>query len=83
MSLCDKSELKGGLPDENARITREILSGVDKSPKRDAVLINAGASLYIAEKVSSLADGIKLAQSLIDSGAAQNTLNKFVEVSNR
>ena len=83
MSLCDKSELKGGLPDENARITREILSGVDTSPKRDAVLLNAGASLYIAEKVSSLADGIKLAQSLIDSGAAQNTLNKFVEVSNR
>lgn len=83
MRLCDKSELKGGLPDENARITREILSGVDTSPKRDAVLLNAGASLYIAEKVSSLADGIKLAQSLIDSGAAQNTLNKFVEVSNR
>lgn len=83
MSFCDKSELKGGLPDENARITREILSGVDTSPKRDAVLLNAGASLYIAEKVSSLADGIKLAQSLIDSGAAQNTLNKFVEVSNR
>ena len=83
MSLCDKSELKGGTPSTNARITREILSGVDISPKRDAVLLNAGASLYIAEKVSSLADGIKLAQSLIDSGAAQNTLNKFVEVSNR
>lgn len=83
MSLCDKSELKGGLPDENAEITREILSGVDTSPKRDAVLLNAGASLYIAGKVSSLADGIKLAQSLIDNGAAQNTLNKFVEVSNK
>ena len=83
MNLCDKSELKGGLPDENARITREILSGVDTSPKRDAVLLNAGASLYIADKVPSFADGIKLAQSLIDSGAAQNTLNKFVEVSNR
>lgn len=83
MSLCDKSELKGGLPDENAQITRDILSGVDTSPKRDAVLLNAGASLYIAEKVSSLADGIKLAQSLIDNGAAQATLKKFVEVSNR
>ena len=83
MNLCSKSELTGGLPEENAKITREILSGVDTSPKRDAVLLNAGASLYIADKVSSLADGIKLAQSLIDSGAAQETLNKFVEVSNR
>ena len=83
MSLCDKSELRGGEPAENAQITREILSGFDTSPKRDAVLLNAGASLYIADKVSSIADGVKLAQSLIDSGAALNTLSKFVEVSNR
>ncbi len=83
MKLCDKSALKGGEPAENAQITREILSGNDKTPKRDAVLLNAGASLYIADKVSSIADGIKLAQSLIDSGAALATLNKFVEVSNK
>ena len=83
MNLCDKSELRGGEPAENAQITREILSGFDVTPKRDAVLLNAGASLYIADKVSTLADGIKLAQSLIDNGAAINTLKKFVEVSNR
>lgn len=83
MKLCDKSALKGGEPAENAQITREILSGNDKTPKRDAVLLNAGASLYIADKVPSIADGIKLAQSLIDSGAALATLNKFVEVSNK
>ncbi|MBE8953713.1 MAG: anthranilate phosphoribosyltransferase [Quinella sp. 1Q7] len=83
MKLCDKSALKGGEPAENAQITREILSGNDTTPKRDAVLLNAGASLYIADKVSSIADGIKLAQSLIDSGAALATLNKFVEVSNK
>ena len=83
MKFCDKSELKGGLPAENATITRSILSGEDTGAKRDAVLLNAAASLYIADKVSSLADGIKLAQSLIDSGAALETLNKFVEVSNR
>ena len=83
MKLCDKSALKGGAPAENAQITREILSGNDTTPKRDAVLLNAGASLYIADKVSSIADGIKLAQNLIDSGAALATLKKFVEVSNR
>ena len=83
LKLCQKSDLKGGEPAENAKITRDILSGVDKSPKRDAVLLNAGASLYIAEKAPTVAEGIKLAQSLIDSGAAISTLDKFIEVSNR
>lgn len=83
MEFCEKSELKGGFPAENARITREILSGFDTSPKRDAVLLNAGASFYIADKVASIADGIKFAQSLIDNGAALNLLEKFVEVSNQ
>ena len=83
MQLCEKSELRGGNPEENAQITREILSGEDKSCKRDAVLLNAGASLYITEKVSSIADGINMAKNLIDTGAAQKTLEKFIEVSNR
>ncbi|MBQ9441666.1 MAG: anthranilate phosphoribosyltransferase [Selenomonadaceae bacterium] len=83
MTLCEKSELKGGQPEENAKITRAILSGEDKSCKRDAVLLNAGASLYIAEKVPSMADGIELAKNLIESGAAMKTLQKFIEVSNR
>ena len=80
---CEKSDLKGGEPAENAKITRDILSGVDTSPKRDAVLLNAGASLYIAEKAPTVSEGIKRAQSLIDSGAAISTLDKFIEVSNR
>ena len=83
MQLCDKSELRGGEPAENAAITRAILNGEDKSAKRDAVLLNAGASLYIAEKAASISEGITLAQSLIDSGAAAKTLEKFIEVSNR
>ena len=83
LKLCQKSDLKGGEPAENAKITRDILSGVDKSPKRDAVLLNAGASLYIAEKAPTVAEGIKLAQSLIDSGAGISTLDKFIEVSSR
>ena len=79
---CTKDDLKGGTPEDNARITRAILNG-EKGPKRDAVLMNAGASLYIGGKADSLADGIKLAAELIDSGKADKVLDKFIEVSNR
>ncbi len=81
-SFCTKDELKGGSPEENAKITRAILSG-EKGAKRNAVLMNAGASLYIGEKAGSMAEGIKLAADLIDSGKALAVLDKFVEVSNR
>jgi anthranilate phosphoribosyltransferase len=80
-SKCTKEDLKGGTPEENARITREILNGA-KGPKRDAVLMNAGASLYIGGKADSFADGIKLAAEIIDSGKALETLEKFILVSN-
>ena len=63
------------------RSTRKILAG-EKGPKRDAVLMNAGAALYIGGKAESLADGIKLAAELIDSGKATETLNRLIEVSN-
>ncbi len=79
---CSKDELKGGTPEENAEITRRILKG-EKGPKRDAVLLNAGASLYIGGKADSFKDGVRLAAELIDSGKAFETLNKVIEVSNR
>ena len=79
---CAKEDLKGGTPAENAQITRDILNGA-KGPKTDAVLLNAGAALYINDKVASLAEGIKLAEEIIASGKALETLNKFVEASNR
>ncbi len=82
LTRCEKSDLVGGTPEENARITLGILNG-DKGPKRDAVLMNAGASLYIGGKAESFADGIKLAAEIIDSGKALETLNKVIEVSNR
>ena len=72
----------GGLPEENAKITRAILSG-EQGHKRNAVLMNAGAALYIGGKAESLANGIKLAAEIIDSGKALATLEKFIEVSNR
>ncbi len=77
---CTKEELKGGTPEENAEITRAILSG-KKGPMRDAVLMNAGASLYIGEKADSMADGIALAAKIIDSGKALATLERFIEES--
>ena len=79
---CAKDELKGGTPEENAIITREILKGKQGS-KRNAVLLNAGASLYIGGKAESMKDGVALAAELIDSGKAFETLEKLIEVSNR
>ena len=79
---CSKDELVGGTPEENAQITRDILNGA-KGPKREAVLLNAGASLYIAGKAPSMKEGVKLAAEIIDSGKAMETLNKVIEVSNR
>ena len=79
---CTKDELKGGTPEENAAITIDILKGKG-GPKRDAVLMNAGASLYIGGKADSMKDGIVLAAELIDSGRAYETLKKLIEVSNR
>ena len=82
LTRCTKEDLAGGTPEENAKITLDILNGA-KGPKRDAVLMNAGASLYIGGKAETLAEGIKLAAEIIDSGKALETLNKFIEVSNR
>ena len=79
---CTKEELKGGTPAENARITLAILNG-EKGPKRNAVLMNAGAALYIGGKAESMKEGIALAAELLDSGKALETLNKLIEVSNR
>ena len=79
---CTKSDLIGGTPAENAEITRAILNG-EKGHKRNAVLMNAGAALYIGGKAESMKDGVALGAELIDSGRAVGTLDKFIEVSNR
>ena len=81
-SRCSRDELRGGSPEENARITRDILSGA-QGPKRDAVLLNAGAALYIAGKAESMKAGTVLAGELIDSGKAAETLRRFIELSSR
>lgn len=82
-ATCTKDDLVGGDPAENAEITKAILNGTEKGPKRNAVLLNAGASLYIGGKADTFEDGVKLAAEIIDSGKATETLNKMIEVSNR
>lgn len=80
---CSKQELVGGMLQENAAITLNILRGKEKGAKRNTVLLNAGAALYIGGKADSFNDGVQLAAKLIDSGRALATLEKFIEVSNR
>lgn len=77
-----KDEIVGGRAADNAEITRGILNGTITGTKRNIVLLNAGAALYVAKAADSLADGIKLAAELIDSRKALDTLNKVIEVSN-
>ena len=80
---CSKEELAGGTPEENAEITKAIVNGTEKGPKRQAVCMNAGAALYIAGKAESLEAGVKMAENLIDSGAAAAKLREFVEETNK
>lgn len=80
LKRCEKEALAGGSPKENAVITREILQG-KKGPKRDAVVMNAGAALYIAGKASEIEGGIRLAEAMIDSGRAKKQLEAFIRLS--
>ena len=81
LERCTKAELTGGTPAENAAITLAILKG-EKGPKRNAVLMNAGAALYLGGKATSMQEGILLAEKLIDSGKALETLQKLIALSN-
>ena len=80
LKRCTKEDLRGGAPEENAAITRAILRG-ERGPKRDAVLLNDGAALYIGGKADSLKAGVELAAQLIDSGAADRKLDEFIKAS--
>ena len=79
---CKKEELVGGTPQENAEITRNIISGQDKGARRQAVCLNAGTALYIAGAAGSLEEGVRLAEKQIDSGAAKKVLDDFIRESN-
>lgn len=81
MERCSKEDLVGGNPRENAEITLSILNG-QKGPKRNAVVLNSAAALYVAGKADSIADGVRLASEIIDSGRAKKQLEKFIEYTN-
>ncbi|MGN0301029.1 MAG: anthranilate phosphoribosyltransferase [Lachnospiraceae bacterium] len=83
LTRSTKQDLEGGTPKENATITRDILSGKDKGPKYETVLMNAGAALYIAGKATDIADGIEKARELIDNGEALKAMERFVDLSNK
>ncbi|MGN0362703.1 MAG: anthranilate phosphoribosyltransferase [Bilifractor sp.] len=77
-----KDELVGGTAEENAQITRDILSGKIRGTKRHAVLLNAGAAIYVAGGADSIGDGILRAAELIDNGAAEKVLQAYIKESN-
>ena len=78
---CEKSELVGGTPAENAVILRSVLQG-EKGAKRDAAVLNSAAALYITGRYESIDDAVKIAEDIIDSGKAMNKLEEFIRCSN-
>lgn len=77
-----KEELTGGTPQENAEITRGILAGTERGTKRNAVVMNAGAAIYVAGRADTLEQGIRCAEKLIDSGKALETMERYIAASN-
>lgn len=77
---CRKEDLAGGSPEENAAIARSILEG-ETGPRRDAILLNAGAAIHIATGVP-MKEGIAKAAEMIDSGAALQKLEDFIRETN-
>ncbi len=82
LKTASREEIVGGTPEENAQTTRDILAGKITGAKRDIVLMNAGAGLFIAGKAESMKDGVRLAAELIDSGKALEKIKEMIEVSN-
>jgi len=81
LASCSAKDLEGGSPDDNAEIIRCILKG-ETGPRRDIVLLNAGAAIAAAGKAPSIKDGIELAKTSIDSGRAQHKLDDLFRISN-
>ena len=82
LTLAKKEDIVGGTADENAIITKDILTGKEQGAKRDIVLLNAGAALYTIGKAETIKDGVKLAAEMIDSGKANEKLEQFIAYTN-
>lgn len=81
MKTASKRDLLGGVAEYNAEIIKAILDG-EKGPKRDIVVLNTAAALYVGKKVENIKEGVKLAKNIIDSGIAKQKLNEFSEYTN-
>jgi anthranilate phosphoribosyltransferase len=79
LDLAAPEAIPGGDPAENARITRAILAG-EPGPARDIAVLNAGAAIYAGGRAESVADGVRVAQQAVDSGAAARTLERYLEL---
>ena len=79
---CDLEELIGGTPQENAQITRDILSGKENGAKRNVILMNAGIAIYLGKEGITMEEGVALAKEMIDSGKALEKLEEFVKETN-
>ncbi|MEI3509105.1 MAG: anthranilate phosphoribosyltransferase, partial [Anaerostipes sp.] len=82
LTLAKKESIVGGTADENAVITKDILTGKEQGAKRDIVLLNAGAALYTIGKAETIKDGVKLAAEMINSGKANEKLEQFIAYTN-
>lgn len=79
---CSKSDLVGGDPQENAKIAREILLGMETGAKLDAVLMNAGVGIYLMQDGITIEEGIEIARETIASGKAFHKLEEFIALTN-
>lgn len=83
IEYADVKDLRGGDGAENAKITREIFEGTETGAKRDIVILNSAAGIYMAGKADSYKEAVEIAKEMIDSGKALAKLNEFVEYTNR
>jgi anthranilate phosphoribosyltransferase len=81
LKRCSIEDLHGGTPEESAAIVKGVLRG-DKGPKRDVVLLNSGAALYVSARADSVEQGMQLAAASIGSGTAQRKLEELVQMTN-
>jgi len=75
-------DVAGGSPEENAAVSRAVLAGED-GPRRDLVLLNAGAAIYVGGLAADLGDGVERARAAIDSGAARELLDRLIATTAR
>lgn len=81
LTRCKLNDIATGTPEANAVMIRDVFSGKNKGPRRQAVILNAAGALMVGEKADSLKEGVKLAKEILDSGLAQDKLNEFTEAS--